>query len=125
MAFQTIYEFTLPRGYIDKEGNLHKKGKMRLATASDEIIPLRDPRVQQNPSYLTIILLSRVVSELGDVKSIDTSVIENLFTADLGYLQELYNRINQYADASIKMTCPHCSNEIEVDMDFLGESINW
>ena len=125
MAFQTIYEFTLPRGYIDKDGNLHKKGKMRLATASDEIIPLRDPRVQQNPSYLTIILLSRVITELGDVTSIDTSLVENLFTADLGYLQELYNRINQYADATIKMTCPHCSNDIEVDMDFLGESINW
>lgn len=125
MAFQTIYEFTLPRGYIDKEGNLHKKGKMRLATASDEIIPLRDPRVQQNPSYLTIILLSRVITELGELNSIDTSVIENLFTADLGYLQELYNRINQYADATIKMSCPHCSNDIEVDMDFLGESINW
>ncbi|BEP29027.1 phage tail assembly protein [Helicovermis profundi] len=125
MAFQTIFEFTLPRGYIDKKGNLHKIGKMRLATASDEIAPLRDPRVVQNPNYLTIILLSKVITELGDLENIDTSVIENLFTADLGYLQELYNRINQYADASIDFKCPHCEKDIEVDMNFLGENINW
>ena len=125
MGFQTIFEFTLPKGYVDKKGNLHKKGKMRLATALDEIAPLRDPRVQQNQNYLTIIILSKVIIELGDLEKIDISIIENLFTADLGYLQELYNRINQYADAKINFKCPHCEKDIEVDMNFLGENINW
>lgn len=122
MAFQTVFEFTLPRGFVDKEGNLHRTGKMRLATAADEIFPLRDPRVQQNPSYLTIILLSRVITELGDLSTIDTSVVENFFTADLGYLQELYNRINQFADSDVNVSCPHCDKEFKVSLDFLGEN---
>ncbi|WP_432666844.1 phage tail assembly protein [Wukongibacter baidiensis] len=124
MVFQTEYEFTLPRGYVDKEGNLHKKGIMRLATAADEIVPMRDARVQQNPSYLTIVLLSRVITSLGTLNSIDTSVIENLFTIDLGYLQELYGRINQLDNPNINMTCPHCDKRFEVSMDFLGESVD-
>jgi hypothetical protein len=124
MAFQTVFEFTLPRGFVDKDGNLHKEGKMRLATAADEIVPLRDSRVQQNPSYLTIILLSRVITELGTLESINTSVVENFFTADLGYLQELYNRINQFADANVSVSCPHCEGKFEVSMDFLGENID-
>ena len=122
MAFQTEYEFTLPRGYVDKEGNLHKNGIMRLATAADEISPMRDPRVQQNPSYMTIVLLSRVITKLGNLSSINTSVIESLFTVDLGYLQELYTRINQLENPNIKVKCPHCEEEIEVSMDFLGEN---
>ncbi len=124
MAFQTVFEFTLPRGYVDSEGTLHKEGKMRLATAADEITPLRDSRVQQNPSYLTILLLSRVITELGALEVIDTSVVENFFTADLGYLQELYNRINQFADANITVKCPHCEDDFEVSMDFLGENVD-
>ncbi|MCT4604683.1 MAG: phage tail assembly protein [Marinisporobacter sp.] len=124
MAFQTEFEFTLPRGYVDKDGNLHKKGIMRLATAADEIVPMRDPRVQQNPSYLTIILLARVITKLGKMTAINTSVIENLFTADLGYLQELYGRINQLENPNIKVDCPHCGNRVEVSMDFLGENAN-
>ncbi|MCT4593109.1 MAG: phage tail assembly protein [Anaeromicrobium sp.] len=123
MTFQTEYEFTLPRGYVDKEGNLHKKGIMRLATAADEIVPMRDPRVQQNPSYLTIVLLSRVITNLGTLSKIDTGVIENLFTVDLGYLQELYSRINQLENPNIRVTCPHCSERFDVSMDFLGESV--
>ena len=122
MAFQTEYEFTLPRGYVDKEGNLHKKGIMRLATAADEIVPMRDNRVQQNPSYLTIVLLSRVITKLGDLKSLDTSIIENLFTLDLGYLQEFYSRINQLENPDVDVTCPNCSERFGVSMDFLGEN---
>jgi len=94
MAFQTEYEFTLPRGYLDNSGTLHKEGVMRLATAADEILPLKDPRVQQNPGYLTVILLARVVTGLGGLPAVDTRVIENLYTADLAYLQDLYERIN-------------------------------
>ena len=92
--FQTEVEFTLPKGYLDATGILHRRGVMRLATAADEILPLRDPRVQQNPAYLAIIVLARVIIKLGDVQNIDTKVIEGLFASDLDYLQRLYERIN-------------------------------
>lgn len=106
--FQTEYEFTLPKGYVDEAGNLHRSGKMRLATAEDEIVPLKDPRVQQNPGYLTIMLLSRVVIKLGDLDQVTPSVIERLFTADLTFLQNMYQTINESEDSVINVTCPHC-----------------
>jgi len=93
-TLQTEHEFTLPRGYVDDEGTLHKEGRMRLATAADEIKPLKDPRVQSNSSYLTIVLLSRVVTELGDLETVDPDVIESLFVTDLEHLQALYEQIN-------------------------------
>ena len=92
--FQTEVEFTLPKGYVDGEGALHRDGVMRLATAADEILPLKDPRVQQNPAYLTIIVLARVITRLGSVPSINTKVIEGLFASDLSHLQALYERLN-------------------------------
>ncbi len=94
MAFQTEFEFTLPKGYVDEQGNLHRSGVMRLATAADEILPLKDPRVQQNPAYLTVILLSRVITRLGDVPAVNTRIIEGVFSSDLAYLQNFYQRIN-------------------------------
>ena len=93
-GFQTEVEFTLPKGYLDAMGTLHRHGVMRLATAADEILPRRDPRVQQNEAYLDVIVLARVVTKLGDVQHIDTKVIEGLFAADFDYLQRLYERIN-------------------------------
>lgn len=122
MAFKTEYDFELPRGYVDEDGNLHKKGKMRLATAADEILPMRDPRVQQNPSYLTIIVLSRVVTKLGDLPAIDTKTIEKLFTVDLSYLQGLYQQINEMALPNISTQCPKCQHEFEVEVNFLNEN---
>ena len=92
--FATEVPFVLPKGYLDATGVLHRNGVMRLATAADEILPLRDPRVQQNQAYLAIIVLARVITRLGDVPSIDTRVIEGLFASDLDYLQRLYERIN-------------------------------
>lgn len=121
MAFQTEYSFELPRGFVDENGTLHKKGTMRLATAADEILPLRDPRVQQNPSYLTIILLSRVITKLGDLRAIDTKVIERLFTSDLSFLQGLYQQINEVEVPKINAICPKCDHSFEVDLDFLGD----
>lgn len=118
MAFQTEYDFMLPRGYLDNSGMLHKSGTMRLATAADEILPLKDPRVQQNPGYLTIILLARVITRLGDLPAVDTRVIENLYTADLAYLQDLYEKINTMEVPAYKTVCPHCSQEIEVPVNF-------
>ncbi len=94
-GLQTEFEFTLPRGYVDSEGTLHKKGTMRLATAMDEIAPMRDPRVRANQAYLVIILLARVVTKLGTIEVIDTGTIENMFSADLAYLQDFYRRINE------------------------------
>jgi hypothetical protein len=95
---QTEVAFTLPKGYLDSSGVLHKRGVMRLATAADEILPLRDPRVQQNQAYLAIIVLARVITTLGDVQNIDTKVIEGLFASDLDYLQRLYERLNAAED---------------------------
>ena len=116
MVFKTEFEFTLPKGYVDKDGNVHKKGVMRLATAKDEILPLQDYRVQQNRAYLVVILLSRVITRLGTLNSINPSVIESLFSADLAYLQEFYRKINEEGTTKIKVTCPHCKGEFEVDM---------
>lgn len=99
--FQTDVEFTLPKGYLDDEGALHRDGVMRLATAADEILPLKDPRVQQNPAYLTIIVLARVITRLGSVPSINTKLVEGLFASDLSHLQGLYERLNgDSSDAS-------------------------
>ena len=121
MALQTEYEFTLPKGYVDEAGTVHRTGTMRLATAGDEILPLRDPRVTANPGYLTIILLSRVVTQLGEVRDVNPKVVEGLFVEDLAYLQELYNRINKGQDLSLKTTCPGCGQEVEVRLDAPGE----
>lgn len=92
--FETEVEFTLPKGYLDTTGVLHRKGVMRLATAGDEILPLRDPRVQQNPAYLAVIVLARVVTRLGDMQDIDPRLIEGLYACDFDHLQRLYERIN-------------------------------
>lgn len=121
MTFQTEFEFTLPKGYVDESGNLHKKGAMRLATAGDEILPMKDPKVQSNPAYLTVILLSRVVTKLGSLETINTKTIENLFSSDLSYLQEFYRRINENGTGRIKAICPKCENQFEFEAEPLGE----
>jgi hypothetical protein len=100
-GFQTEVEFTLPKGFLDDNGVLHRRGVMRLATAADEILPLRDPRVQQNAAYLAVIVLARVITRLGDVPVVDTRVIEGLFASDLDYLQRLYERINGGDDPDV------------------------
>jgi hypothetical protein len=117
---QTEYAFTLPKGYIDKDGNLHRQGVMRLANAKDEIAPLQDPRVQRNQAYLVVILLSRVVTKLGELADINPAVVENLFSADLAYLQDLYRRINSNGHARVKLTCPDCESSFEVEESALN-----
>ncbi len=119
MAFQEEYHFTLPRGYKDFDGNLHREGVMRLANAADEILPLKDQRVQQNPAYLSIILLSRVITKLGDLPAVDTKVIERLYTMDLAYLQELYEEINSSDMPHFKGICPYCSKAIDIPVNFM------
>ena len=122
MTLQTEFEFTLPRGYVDKDGNLHRQGTMRLATAMDEIAPQRDPRVNANEAYLAIILLSRVITKLGNLPIVNTGVIEKLFSADFAYLQDFYRRINEEGTDKIEATCPECKNKFEVQLGQLGES---
>jgi hypothetical protein len=94
MVFETEIGFTLPKGYLEADGTLHREGVMRLATAADEILPLKDPRVQANPAYFTVIVLARVITRLGSLPDINTKVIEGLFASDLNHLQTLYERVN-------------------------------
>lgn len=121
--FETEFEFTLPRGFVDRSGAIHKQGVMRLANAGDEILPLRDPRVQQNPGYLTIILLTRVITKLGTLPTVDTNVVERLYTMDLAYLQDLYQRINTMEMPVYKTICPHCGEEIQVPVNFMDAGL--
>jgi hypothetical protein len=116
----TEHEFELPKGYIDSAGTLHRKGLMRLATAADEILPMRDPRVQNLPAYLIIILLSRVVTRIGTVAQVNPGVIEGLFSEDLAFLQELYNRINGLGAQRTVVRCPKCTEQIEAELPRVG-----
>lgn len=118
--FQTEIEFNLPCGYLDGEGTLHREGIMRRATAADEILPLKDPRVQKNPAYLVVILLSRVITRLGGVSSINPKVIETLYATDLAYLQNLYNDMNQLENGHLAVTCPACEHAFEVEKSVMG-----
>ncbi len=118
---QTEFEFELPRGYIEEGGEVHKKGTMRLATAADEILPMRDPRVQQNPAYLSVILLSRVITKLGNLSNIGTNIIEGLYTSDFDYLHNLYNRVNQNGSTALQVSCPKCKHKFQVEEETAGE----
>jgi hypothetical protein len=118
---QTEYPFTLPRGYVDENGELHRDGVMRLATAFDEIGPLKDPRVMGNPGYLVVILLSRVITRLGSLDQVNPRVIEGLFAADFTYLQNLYRRINEPEGNTQTVVCPKCEYELAVEVGPAGE----
>ena len=100
MSLQTEFPFTLPKGYVDGSGQLHRTGSMRLGTAADEIEPQRDPRVKENDAFASVILLARTVTNLGTVSTVTTNVIENLFVADFNYLQDFYTLVN-FGDVSI------------------------
>jgi hypothetical protein len=117
---RTEFPFTLPRGYVDGDGTLHREGLMRLATAADEILPLKDPRVQANPAYLAVIVLARVITRLGGLSDVSPKTIEGLFASDLAYLQDLYNRINGDGSATLKAICPKCEHAFEVEVNSLG-----
>ncbi|MFM7204868.1 MAG: phage tail assembly protein [Myxococcota bacterium] len=116
MAFKTEYEFTLPLGYVDKDGNVHRRGTMRLATAKDEILPLQDARVQKNRSYLIVILLSRVITRMEGINSVTPNIIEDLFAEDLRYLQTLYQQINRTGSPNVDVRCPHCKGDFQLDL---------
>ncbi|HEY0621260.1 MAG TPA: hypothetical protein VGD15_26860 [Kribbella sp.] len=115
-TLRTEFPFVLPRGYVDPSGALHRDGVMRLATARDELVPLRDDRVRENPAYLTVVLLGRVVTRLGSATDIHAGVIENLFAADLAFLQDLYRRVNQEGHTRAGVNCPECGHAFAVDL---------
>ena len=118
--FATEREFTLPKGYLDAEGILHREGTMRLATAADEILPLKDPRVASNPAYLVVILLSRVVTRLGSLSTVTPKTVEGLFVSDLNYLQDFYNRINGVDQPpQQQVVCADCGERFEVEMEMV------
>jgi hypothetical protein len=123
-SLRTTFEFELPRGYVDSGGTVHRHGTMRLATARDELVPLADSRVKENPPYLTVVLLARVVERIGTVEDVHPGVIENLFASDLAFLQDLYRRVNQEGHAPAGVECPACGREFTVDLTGgrLGES---
>ena len=117
---QTEFEFTLPVGYTDTEGNVYRNGVMRLANAKDEIEPRKDPRVQANEAYAVILLLSRVVTKLGDLTHINPKVIEGLFSADFAFLQEFYLRVNRNGHSRLTVACPHCEGTFDVEPGSVG-----
>ncbi len=121
---RTEFTFLLPRGYVDSAGTVHREGAMRLATARDELIPLRDDRVRENQAYLTVVLLARVITRIGTVDDVHAGIIENLFAADLAFLQDLYRRVNTEGHTRAAVTCPSCEHRFAVDVSGgrLGES---
>ena len=121
---RTEFAFELPRGYVDDDGNSHISGVMRLATARDELVPLRDDRVRENSAYLTVVLLARVITRIGDITNVHAGVVENLFASDLAFLQDLYRRINSEGHTRAGVACPECGHEFSVDIagGRLGES---
>ena len=120
-TLRTEYAFALPRGYVDASGTVHRDGVMRLATARDELEPLRDPAVRENDAYLTVLLLARVVTRIGDQTAITPAVIENLYAADFDHLQRLYERINSDGEPAGRVDCPSCGVEFEVDLSQLED----
>jgi hypothetical protein len=121
-TLRTEYAFTLPRGYVDDHGELHRQGVMRLATARDELEPLRDPAVRENEAYLTVLLLARVVMRIGDVTEITPSLIESLYAADFDHLQRLYERVNTSGEIVGRVDCPSCGVEFEVDLSEIEDA---
>ena len=118
MQLQTEYPFRLPRGYLDADGTLHREGVMRLATAGDELAAMRDPRVRAEESYMTVSLLARVVTRLGTLSGVTNEVIENLFTSDMEFLQNMYRTVNESEQPKLRVTCPHCGEAFTADINF-------
>ena len=121
---RTEFPFVLPRGYVDGSGTVHRDGVMRLATARDELVPLRDDRVRENSAYLTVVLLARVITRIGGITEVHAGIVENLFAADLAFLQDLYRRVNTEGHTRATVTCPACAHRFAVDVSGgrLGES---
>ncbi|MBB5958268.1 hypothetical protein FHS29_004876 [Saccharothrix tamanrassetensis] len=115
-ALRTVFDFELPRGYVDSDGAVHRRGKMRLATARDELRPQIDLRVKENPGYLSVVLLSQVIVELGGVADVHAGVVEQMYATDIAFLQDFYRRINSEGHTRAGVSCPSCGTAFEVDL---------
>src|SRR5438876_11457701 len=115
-ALRTEFEFDLPRGFVDRSGTVHRHGAMRLATARDELVPLHDDRVRENPAYLSVVLLARVITRLGTITDVHAGMVEDFVATDLAFLQDLYRRINTEGHTRAAVTCPSCSHEFFVNL---------
>src|SRR5918998_116356 len=113
---RTEFRFELPRGYVDGSGTVHRAGVMRLATGRDELVPLRDDRVRENPAYLSVVLLARVITRLGGITDVHAGMVEDFFASDLAFLQDLYRRVNAEGHTRAAATCPSCGHEFGVDI---------
>lgn len=120
MDLQTVYPFRLPMGYQDGDGTLHREGRMRLATAGDELSAMRDPRVKADENYMSVMVLSRVVMSLGTLAEVTPEIMEGLFISDLEYLQNMYETINRVEKPQIQVTCPHCGEKFVDTLNFQG-----
>ena len=109
-------EFTLPLGYMDGEGMLIRHGKMRPSTAYDELVVQDHEKNQFNKRYRDILILSQVITELGDIKLITPELIEEFFEMDFIYLQMLYKELNSSAEKKAEVRCPACGNIDEIEM---------
>jgi hypothetical protein len=123
-TLRTEFPFELPRGYVDGSGTVHRRGVMRLATARDELVPLKDGRVRENSAYLSVVLISRVITRLGTIDDVHPGIVEDLFAADLAFLQDFYRRINAEGHTRASVTCPSCQHTFAIDLagSRLGES---
>ncbi|WP_328913251.1 MULTISPECIES: hypothetical protein [unclassified Streptomyces] len=123
-GLRTEFEFELPRGYVDEAGTVHRHGSMRLATARDELRPQIDLRVKENPAYLSVVLLSQVITRLGTVTDVHAGIVERMYATDVAFLQDFYRRVNSEGHTRAAVTCPHCDGAFEVDLSGgrLGES---
>jgi hypothetical protein len=120
-VLQTEFEFTLPRGLRDAQGQVRQRGTMRLATARDELGVERHPRVRQEPGYEVLVRLAQVITAIDDLNSITPAMLEDLYTADLAYLREFYNRVNHQGDPYIPVECPQCQLQFQVELELAGE----
>ena len=119
---QTQFDFTLPKGLVDEQGQTHRHGKMRLARARDEIEIAKNQTIKEEPAYEVLVRLSQVITTLGNLKSPTPEQLEQLFSVDLAYLQEFYNRVNYQGDPHIPVQCPQCQAQFEVELELSGES---
>ncbi|MFE2876963.1 hypothetical protein ACFXG6_11245 [Streptomyces roseus] len=123
-GLRTEFEFELPRGFVDEAGTVHRHGSMRLATARDELRPQIDLRVKENPAYLSVVLLSQVITRLGTITDVHAGIVERMYATDVAFLQDFYRRVNSEGHTRAAVTCPHCEGGFEVDLSGgrLGES---
>lgn len=121
-ALRTEFDFTLPRGLIDSQNRVHRHGVMRLATAKDEIFVQKQRKVQDNPAYAVLVMLSQVITRLGSLNSVSPDLLEELVILDIAYLREFYNQVNQQGNAYIPAHCPNCNTQFKVEIELAGES---